>query len=124
MDTNIEHFLVLPRQYPSGQHCIDHPVAFSDCENQDRNRLLQNLPPILWGLLLVPFIERLRRKSRQLGQTTFALLLLAGCAVTVGAIGCGSRNGFFAQPAKTYSMTETVTSGSLSHSATITLTVE
>jgi len=113
-----------PANIPLTNIAVTIQLPSATARNNGRNRLLQNLPPILWGLLLVPFVGRLRRKYRQLGQTTFVLLLVAGCAVTVGAIGCGSRNGFFAQPSKTYSMTETVTSGALSHSATITLTVE
>jgi hypothetical protein len=38
--------------------------------------------------------------------------------------GCGSNSGFFAQAQRSYSMTVSVSSGSLSHASTITLTVE
>ena len=38
--------------------------------------------------------------------------------------GCGSNNGLFAQAQRSYPMTVTVSSGSLSHTSTITLTVE
>jgi Bacterial Ig-like domain (group 3)/MBG domain (YGX type) len=83
------------------------------------------VPPVLWALLLIPFSGRLRRKFSRLGQTLSVLLLLAaGCAVVTGVSGCGSRNGFFNQPQQTYTMNVTVSSGALSHSSTITLTVE
>jgi hypothetical protein len=52
------------------------------------------------------------------------LLLAAGCSVVAGVCGCGSGNGFFNQPQKTYTMNVTASSGALSHSSTITLTVE
>jgi hypothetical protein len=87
--------------------------------------LKQDLPPVLWGLLLVPFAGRWRRKLSRLGQTMSVLLLLGiGVAVVAGVSGCGSSNGFFNQPQKTYTMDVTVSSGALSHSSTITLTVE
>jgi hypothetical protein len=38
--------------------------------------------------------------------------------------GCGSTNGFFGQPQKTYIVTVTVTTGTLSHSTNVTLTVQ
>jgi hypothetical protein len=38
--------------------------------------------------------------------------------------GCGGNSGFFAQAQRSYTMTVTVSSGSLSHTSTITLTVE
>jgi hypothetical protein len=87
--------------------------------------LRQDLPPVLWGLLLVPFAGRSRRKLSRLGQAMSVLLLLGmGCAVVAGVSGCGSSNGFFNQPQQTYTMNVTVSSGALSHSSTITLTVE
>jgi hypothetical protein len=90
-----------------------------------RAPLRRGLPPVLWGLLLVPFAGRWRRKLGRLGQTMSLLLLLGmGAAVVAGVSGCGSSNGFFNQPQQTYPMNVTVSSGSLSHSSTITLTVE
>jgi len=52
------------------------------------------------------------------------LLLGGGMAAMTGLSGCGSNTGFFAQAQRSYPMTVTVASGSLSHTSTITLTVE
>ena len=41
-----------------------------------------------------------------------------------GLTGCSATGGFFGQPEKTYTATVTATSGTLSHSTTVTLTVE
>jgi Bacterial Ig-like domain (group 3)/MBG domain (YGX type) len=106
--------VVLTIQLPSATARTDGKVPFR-----------RDLPPVLWGLLLFPFAGRLRRKLGRLGQTMSLLLLLAaGCAVVAGLSGCGSSNGFFNQPQQTYTMNVTVSSGALSHSSTITLTVE
>jgi hypothetical protein len=53
------------------------------------------------------------------------LLVVAALTAVVGLSGCGSNgSGFFTQAPQTYSLTVTGTSGTLSHSTTITLTVE
>jgi hypothetical protein len=52
------------------------------------------------------------------------LLLIAGMTAMAGLSGCGSTTGFFAQAQKSYTVTVTATSGTLSHSTTMTLTVE
>ncbi len=85
----------------------------------------RKLPPVLWGLLLLPFISRRRRLGRKLGRTISLLLLLAaGAAAMAGLSGCSAGNGFFAQSEKTYTITVTATSGTLSHATTINLTLE
>jgi hypothetical protein len=87
--------------------------------------LSRTIPPLLWGALLLPFAGRLRRLTKRLGQTTSLLLMLAaGLAAMAGLSGCGSSNGFFGQQQQTYTITITATSGSLSHSTTVSLTVE
>ena len=83
------------------------------------------LAPLALALLLLPFSKRMRRTARKLGRFgQIALLLILTCAALVGATGCGSRTGYFAQPQKTYTVTVTGTAGALSHAASVTLTVE
>jgi hypothetical protein len=83
------------------------------------------LAPFSLALLLLPFAGRLRRTGKRLGRMMCALLLLAaGMAAVAGMSGCGSTSGFFAQQQQSYTVTITATSGALSHSTTVTLTVE
>jgi hypothetical protein len=85
----------------------------------------RGLVPFALALLLLPFAGRLRRAGRRFGRTV-SLLLLLGVTITaaVGLSGCGSASGFFGQQQTTYTVTVTGTSGALSHSTTVTLTVE
>ena len=86
---------------------------------------LSRLPPMFWGILLLPFAGRVRRAGKRMGGTISLLLLLAtGAAAMTALNGCGSTNGFFGQPQKTYIVTVTVTTGTLSHSTNVTLTVQ
>jgi hypothetical protein len=78
------------------------------------------VPPLLWGMLLLPFAGALRRRWR----AAAGLLLLTVSAACAGLSGCGSSTGLFSQQQKTYTVTVTATSGALSHSTTLTLTVE
>ena len=83
------------------------------------------LAPFALALLLLPFAGRLRRAGRRFGRTVSLLLLLgAGLAAAAGLSGCGSASGFFGQQQTTYTVTVTGSSGALSHSTTVTLTVE
>ena len=77
--------------------------------------------------MLLPFAGRLRRTGKRLGRILCVLLLLtAGIAAATGISACGgsSAGGYFAQPQQSYTVTVTGTSGALSHSTTVTLTVE
>jgi hypothetical protein len=82
-------------------------------------------PPLLWGILLLPFTGRMRRAGKRLGRKLSVLLLMAiGVAAMAGLSGCGSTSGFYDQETRSYTVTVTGTSGALSHSTTITLTVQ
>ena len=87
---------------------------------------IRHLPLVAWGLLLLPFSGKLRRAGKRLGRMVPMLfLLVAGLAAVAGMSGCGSSvNGFFDQQQKTYNVTVTVTTGLLSRSANVTLTVQ
>jgi hypothetical protein len=69
---------------------------------------------------------RIRRTGARLGRLLCALLVvMAGCGLVAGLSGCGSTSsGFFGQPQQSYSIVVTGTSGSLSHSTTVVLTVQ
>jgi hypothetical protein len=75
---------------------------------------------------LLPFAGRLRRAGKQMPRTLSLLLLAAaGFAAGAGVSGCGSTgSGFFGHPEQTYSVVITATSGSISHSTTVTLIVQ
>jgi hypothetical protein len=115
----------LPPNTPLTNVTLNIQLPTVTAHNEGRQPFHPGVPPLLWGLLLLPFAGHMRKVSRRLGQRgTLLMLLAAGFAVAVGLSGCGGNGGFFAQASQTYTITETVTVGSLSHSATITLTVE
>jgi sugar lactone lactonase YvrE len=86
----------------------------------------RGIPAIAWGVLLLPFLGRLRRGGKRMSQA-FCVCLVCGVALAAmaGLGGCGSNpSGFFAHPQQTYSIVITATSGSISHSTTVTLIVQ
>ena len=92
---------------------------------QPTHDLGRGLAPFALALLLLPFAGRLRRAGRRLSRAVSLLLLLsAGLATAAGLSGCGTSSGFFGQQQTIYTVTVTGTSGVLSHSTTVTLTVE
>jgi hypothetical protein len=86
----------------------------------------RGVPPVVWSILLVPFVGRLRRRSKNPRRTLCRLLLFgAVLAATIGLTGCGSNNGFLDQNSpKSYPLTVTATAGPVSHSATVILVVD
>jgi len=87
--------------------------------------LASRLAPFSLALLLLPFVGRLRRAGKRFGRMlTVVLLLIAGMAAMIGMSGCGSTIGFFGQAQQSYTVGVTGTSGTLSHTSNVTLTVE
>jgi hypothetical protein len=80
---------------------------------------------LYYGLMLLPLLgsRKLRRKLRQMPggviSVVLALALLGGVAATTS---CGG--GYFGGPPQQYTITVTGTSGTLSHSTTVMLTVK
>jgi subtilase family serine protease len=84
--------------------------------------LLGGLAPISLALLLLPLAGRLRRGGKRLASVL--LLAIAGMAAMAGFCGCAAVSGSLARSSQTYTVTVIGTSGTLSHSTTIALTVE
>ena len=77
---------------------------------------------VMLGLVLLPLSSKRRRLFKRGPLLSLALLLLA-LGAFAGLGGCGA-GGLFGQPQQSYTVTVTGTSGPLSHSATVTLTVQ
>ena len=83
------------------------------------------LAPFSLALLLLPLVGTLRKAGKRFSRTLAVLLLMgAGAAALAGLSGCGSGVGFFGQAQRTYSVGVTGSSGALSHTSNVTLTVE
>ena len=88
-------------------------------------RQSSRLPMLALALLLLPLAGRLRRTGRKLSRMLpLVLLMLAGIAVVAGLSGCGSQTGYFGQAPVIYTIQISGTSGNLTHSTSLTLTVE
>jgi hypothetical protein len=76
--------------------------------------------PFALAILLLPLalLKRIRRAPPRL-----LLWLLLGLASAGAISGCGS-GGYFNQPQQTYNVIVTGTSGTVTHSTTVTLTVQ
>jgi hypothetical protein len=109
--TNVTLTVVLPQTSASMQ------------PNSDFGR---KLAPLSLALLLLPFTGRLRKSRKRLARSLSMLfLLIAGISAMAGLSGCGGySSGYFGQPQKSYTILVTGTSGSLSHSTPVTLTIE
>jgi sugar lactone lactonase YvrE len=108
---------------PAATLAIQTPSAAARLE--PGTELHRTLPPVALGLLLLPLVGLRRRLGETLGRTIFTLfLLVAGASAMAGLSGCGTSSGFFGQGEKTYNVLIIATSGSLSHSTSVALTVQ
>ena len=83
----------------------------------------RKLPPVLWGLLLLPFAYKLRRAGKRMSRTISLMLFLAVSLAAVTALGgCGGSSSSNTQPSD-YTLTVTATSGTVSSSTILTLIV-
>ncbi len=85
----------------------------------------RNPSPAWFAMIFLPFAWRMRRAARRLNRALAVLaLIVAAAGAIAGLTGCGSGTGYFGHQSQTYNISVTATSGALSHSAAVTLTVE
>ena len=103
-------------------------AAASTAEVKKGQLRMGRLPLVALGILLLPWAGRIRRSRVWLRRLTVLAILLVGAAGLAtltacggGSEGSGSSGGSTPQ---TYNIAVTATSGTLSHSTTVTLTVQ
>lgn len=108
---------------------IQTPKANAALNTQDR----RGTPPVYFGIFLLPFVGLRRRRPGEASakpdrskarSIRMPLLILLSVAMLAGIAGCGAQSGYFGQQQKTYAVTITGTSGALSQSTSVQLTVE
>jgi hypothetical protein len=98
-------------------------LAANQAGKRDSN-VTHKLAPLALALLLLPCAGRARRAGRQMSWYV-VLLMVLGFSALAGLSGCGANgSGYFGQSQHTYTVTVTGTSGQLSHSTTVKLTVQ
>jgi hypothetical protein len=84
----------------------------------------RKLPPVLWGVLLLPFAGRMRRAGKRVRRAISLMLLLAASLAVVTALGgCGGGSSSTSSSSSDYTITVTATAGAVSNSTTLTLIV-
>ncbi len=88
----------------------------------------ERLPLVALGILLLPWAGRIRRSRVWLRRLTVLAILLVGAAGLATLTACGGGSGGSGSSGgstpQTYNIAVTATSGTLSHSTTVTLTVQ
>jgi hypothetical protein len=114
-----------PAQTPLGPLSLAIQLPSAVARLDPWSRFGRELPAMAFALMLLPFAGRLRALRRRLAGTISLLLLaVAGLGAMAALSGCGATSGLFADQAKTYTVTVTATSGTLSHATSLTLTVK
>jgi hypothetical protein len=86
--------------------------------------VLLKLSPVMAGMLLLPFGGKIRRAAGNRRRTVRLLLLFLATASLAGIMACGGNSTSTGSQPPTYTLTVAGTSGTLSHSTTLTLTVQ
>jgi hypothetical protein len=111
--------------HPNIQRTMNNAGDSAGLRGKPNHSVARGLAPFALALILLPFAGRLRRAGRRLSRMlSMLLLLVAGMAAAAGISGCGSTSCFVVQEQQSYTVTVTGTSGALTHSATVTLTVQ
>jgi len=105
-----------------------HVPASSAAKLSGPNPSNGKLPAMLAAIFLLPLGVGLRRSGKRWKWAAFLLVLMVCFATVTGLTGCGASNGFYSKgkspQATNYTVTVTVTTGALSHSTNVTLTVQ
>jgi DNA-binding beta-propeller fold protein YncE len=89
------------------------------------NSAPSRMSPILAAFFSLPLGAMFWRSRRRIRSTVTMVLLVALSAAGLAWLSaCGSKNGFFAPQPNSYVVTVTVTTGALSHSTNLSLTVQ
>jgi sugar lactone lactonase YvrE len=108
-----------------GSPSLTFNIPSASARNSVPQTPARKMPPVLWGILLLPFARKLRNAGKRMGRTlSLLLLLVATAAAMTGLSACGAHSGYFGQPQQSYDITVTVTAGTVSHSTNLTLIVE
>jgi hypothetical protein len=87
--------------------------------------LARKLAPLSLAFLLLPLFGFRRSRKAWQRYLSVLLLLVGGLAATSSLSGCtASPSGYFGQAPKTFTITVTGTAGALTHSTSVTLTIE
>ena len=100
---------------------VQVPGQTASLSSHRTSLLALGLSPFLLGMLLLPMNARIRRARGKRGRTACVLLLMLAGTLLVSLIACGGGG---SSSQKVYPMTVTATSGTLSHSTSLTLTVK
>jgi hypothetical protein len=82
------------------------------------------LPLVALGMLILPFLGGVRHSRKWLRRLALIVILLAGAGGVTMLTGCGGGSSGSGSQPNTYNITVTATSGALSHSTNVTLTVQ
>jgi hypothetical protein len=99
-------------------------VPSESATEQPRGPFGPSTLPIALGMVLLPFFGRVRRASHRMKRMVFLIMILglAGLSLTMGLTGCGSSS--TPAPPQNYTVVINATSGALTHTANVHLTVQ
>jgi sugar lactone lactonase YvrE len=127
--------VITPQTLPAGAGltnvalAINLPSVIASLHGRSRmggnaSLILSLVGAFLPGMILLPLRRKIRKGGGKRGRILCLLLLALLGASLAGLTGCAKNSGFFGHQEQTYTLTFTATSGTLSHSTTLSLTVQ